>query len=249
MEFGSGAVAAVTLGFLLGLKHATDADHVVAVATIVSEFKNAFRSLWIGASWGIGHTAPLLVLGIIILVFKEVVMRSYENVASYFEFGVGVMLVFLGLQVYWTLRRGRLHIHHHDHDGETHLHIHGTHDAEEDPSVQRQHGVFNPGKPFFRMKSFVIGMVHGLAGSAAVMLALLPTIDSFLSGVAYLLLFGVGTVLSMSVITIVLSVPFAVSGSHENVNKVISGAAGTVSIFFGIALMSDISFGTSLIPF
>ena len=84
MEFGSGAVAAITLGFLLGLKHATDADHVVAVATIVSEFKNAFRSLWVGASWGIGHTVPLLILGIIILAFKEVVMESYENVASYF---------------------------------------------------------------------------------------------------------------------------------------------------------------------
>ena len=83
MEFGSGAVAAVTLGFLLGLKHATDAAHVVAVATIVSEFKNAFRSLWIGASWGIGHTAPLLVLGIIILIFKEVM-----NILSDPFFGV-----------------------------------------------------------------------------------------------------------------------------------------------------------------
>ena len=249
MEFGSGAVAAITLGFLLGLKHATDADHVVAVATIVSEFKNAFRSLWVGASWGIGHTVPLLILGTIILAFKEVVMESYEDVASYFEFGVGVMLVFLGLQVYWTLRKGRLHIHHHDHDGDTHLHIHGTHEAEEAPTVQRQHGIFNPGKPFFRMKSFVIGLVHGLAGSAAVMLALLPTIDSFFAGLAYLLLFGVGTVLSMSIITIVLSVPFAVSGSYENLNRIISGVAGSVSIFFGIALMSDISFGTALVPF
>ena len=249
MEFGSGAAAAVTLGFLLGVKHATDADHVVAVATIVSEFKNVFRSLWVGVSWGIGHTVPLLILGIIILALKEVVMESYKSVSSYFEFGVGVMLVVLGLQVYWALRKGRLHTHHHDHGGDSHLHIHGTHEAKEDSTVQRQHGIFNPGKPFFRMKSFVIGLMHGLAGSAAVMLALLPTIDSFIAGLAYLLLFGVGTVLSMSIVTIVLSVPFAVTGPHENLNKIISGIAGSVSIFFGIALMSDISFGTSLVPF
>ena len=94
MVFDAG-LAALTMGFLLGLKHATDADHVVAVATIVSEFKNAFRALWVGASWGLGHTVPLLVLGIVIILFKNVVMDSYEDVAPYFEFGVGVMLRFL----------------------------------------------------------------------------------------------------------------------------------------------------------
>ena len=248
MDFGSGAFAAVLLGFLLGLKHATDADHVVAVATIVKEFKNAFRSLWVGASWGLGHTTPLLILGIIILVFKDIVLDSYEDVAHYFELGVGIMLVFLGLQVYWTLKKGRLHIHHHDHDGDSHLHIHGTHEAIENPDVQRQHGMFGPGKPFFRMKSFVIGMVHGLAGSAAVMLALLPTVDSFLVGFIYLLLFGIGTVLSMAIITIALSVPFAMTGTHHKLNSIVSGVAATASILFGVALMSDVTLKTSLMP-
>lgn len=249
MDFGSGALAAIILGFLLGLKHATDADHVVAVATIVNEFKNAFRAIWIGASWGLGHTVPLLILGVVILTFKEVVLDSYEGIAHYFEFCVGLMLVFLGLQVYWTLKRGRLHVHQHDHDGDDHLHIHGTHPEEETPAVQEKHGMFNPGKPFFRMKSFIIGLIHGLAGSAAVMLALLPTIDSFMAGLAYLLLFGVGTILSMALVTIALSVPFAMSGSHDRLNKIVSGLAGTASILFGVALMSDITLGTSLIPF
>ena len=99
------------------------------------------------------------------------------------------------------------------------------------------------------MKSFVIGMIHGLAGSAAVMLALLPTIDSFFAGLGYLLLFGVGTVLSMAIITIALSVPFAVSGSYDRINKLVSGVAGTVSVLFGGGLMADIAFGTSFIPF
>ena len=162
---------------------------------------------------------------------------------------MGLLLEFLGLQVYWTLKRGRLHVHQHDHDGDDHLHIHGTHPEEETPAVREKHGMFNPGKPFFRMKSFIIGLIHGLAGSAAVMLALLPTIDSFMAGLAYLLLFGVGTILSMALVTIALSAPFAMSGSHDKLNKIVSGLAGTASILFGVALMSDISFGTSLIPF
>ena len=116
MGIESGALAALTLGLLLGLKHATDADHVVAVSTIVSEYRNAWRGIWVGASWALGHTTPLLVLGIIILLLKEALLDRYQDVAPIFEFGVGVMLVFLGVQVFWNLRRGRLHVHQHTHD-------------------------------------------------------------------------------------------------------------------------------------
>ena len=103
MTAESGVIAAVILGFLLGFKHATDADHVLAVSTIVNEYRNIFRGLWIGASWGLGHTVPLLIVGLIILAFKGPVMDVYENIAPVFEFGVGIMLVFLGIQVYWNL--------------------------------------------------------------------------------------------------------------------------------------------------
>ncbi len=249
MNAESGALAAIILGFLLGLKHATDADHVVAVSTIVNQYRNAFRGIWVGASWGLGHTAPLIVVGLIILAFKGTVLDFYEEVAPVFEFGVGVMLVFLGIQVYWNLRKGRLHVHQHASEGNAHLHIHGTHEAEDEPAVEKRHGILSPGKPFFRMKSFIIGMVHGLAGSAAVMLALLPTIDSFLAGISYLVLFGVGTVLSMAIITIVLSVPFAITGAYQKLNIIVSGVAGAISIIFGIALMSDIALDTAIIPF
>jgi ABC-type nickel/cobalt efflux system permease component RcnA len=242
-------ITVIFLGFLLGLKHATDADHVVAVTTIVNEYKNAFQGVWIGASWGLGHTTPLLIIGIVILIFKNIVLDFYEDVAHYFEFGVGVMLVLLGIQVYWNLRKGRLHVHQHSHDGDQHMHIHATHDSKDSSDVDKSHSMFNPGKPFFRMKSFVIGFIHGIAGSAAVMLVLLPTIESFFVGLIYLLLFGVGTVVSMALITIVLSLPFAISGNHQKLNNVITGIAGTSSVIFGIALMSDIAFNTTLIPF
>ena len=158
MDFEATALGVLVLGLLLGLKHATDADHVVAVTTIVNEYKNAFKGIWVGVSWGLGHTLPLLILGTVILVFKDLVMDSYEEIAPVFEFGVGVMLVFLGAQVFWNLYKKNLHVHHHEHDGDQHLHIHGAHDESEDPSIEKSHSLFNPGKPFFRFKSFVIGL-------------------------------------------------------------------------------------------
>jgi hypothetical protein len=249
VDIESGALAALTLGFLLGLKHATDADHVVAVSTIVSEYRNAWRGIWVGGSWGMGHTTPLLVLGIFILGFKEVVLEKYEAIAPGFELAVGVMLVLLGLQVYWNLRRGRLHLHEHAHDSGPHVHVHATHDASAGPEVERPHGFVSPGKPFFRMKSYLIGVVHGLAGSAAVMLLVLPKVPSFLVGIGYLVLFGVGTMLSMAAITLVLGIPFAITGGFDRLNRVVSGVAGAASMVFGVALISDIALGTTLMPF
>ena len=112
-----------------------------------------------------------------------------------------------------------------------------------------KHGFFHLGKPVFRVKSYTIGVVHGLAGSAAVMLVLLPKLPSVWSGVGYLFLFGVGTMLSMAAITLLLGVPFAISRSHNRVNSVISVVAGFSSVVFGGALMSDIALGTAIVPF
>lgn len=249
MDMESGVLAALTLGFLLGLKHATDADHVVAVSTIVGEYRNAWRGIWVGGSWGLGHTTPLLALGTVILVFKDVVLDRYDSVAPVFEFGVAIMLVFLGVQVFWILRRGRLHLHEHSHNDGPHVHIHATHDPGANVKVEKPHGLFRPGKPFFRLKSYTIGVVHGLAGSAAVMLVLLPTLSSFWVGIGYLLLFGLGTMLSMATITLVLGVPFALSGGYQRANGAVSCVAGTASVLFGFALMSDLALGTTLIPF
>jgi ABC-type nickel/cobalt efflux system permease component RcnA len=240
LDIGSGALAALVLGLLLGLKHATDADHVVAVSTIVSEYRNPWRGLWVGASWGLGHTTPLLILGIIILLLKAPVAKAYEDVAPFLEFGVGIMLVLLGLQVFWNFRRRGIHVHEHEHESDPHRHLH-THELS--AAEGSHHGFFNLGKPFFRLKSYVVGVVHGLAGSAAVMLVVLTTdvVSSFLVGLFYILLFGVGTVLSMGVITLLMGIPFSISGRFERVNRVIAGVAGTSSILFGLFLMYELA--------
>ena len=234
----SSALVALTLGLLLGLKHATDADHVVAISTIVSEYRNAWRGIWIGASWGLGHTTPLLIVGTAILFLKGTVAEQYETFSSYLEFGVGIMLVFLGVQVFWTLRRRRFHLHEHLEEENPHVHLHG-HQTEIEPVEEADHGFFRPGKPFFRLKSYLIGTVHGLAGSAAVMLVVLATdaVSSFWVGISYIVIFGVGTILSMGTLTVIMGIPFAISGQFQRLNSAIAGIAGTASIAFGVFLM------------
>jgi len=240
MDFGSGAVTALVLGLLLGLKHATDADHVVAVSTIVSEYRNAWRGLWVGVSWGLGHTTPLVVVGIAILLLKEPAAQLYEDYAPFLEFGVGIMLVLLGLQVFWNFRHRGIHVHEHAPEEDPHRHLH-THELESTP--QSHHGFFQPGKPFFRLKSYVVGVIHGLAGSAAVMLVVLTSeaVSSFMVGLLYIFLFGFGTVLSMGAITLLMGIPFSISGRFERVNRVIASVAGVASIFFGLFIMYDLA--------
>jgi len=240
----SGVFSALFLGLILGFKHSTDGDHVVAVSTMAKNFKNIFKSLWVGVSWGLGHSTPLLVLGTLILFIKESLMEFYESVATYFEFGVAIMLVLLGAQVFYKLFNGSMHIHSHDHDDD-HTHLHGSHDHDDDGDDHhdQRHPLLTL-FPFFRPKSFVIGLIHGMAGSAAVMLAILPTTPSIFTGILFLILFSVGTMLSMSIMTIILALPFRYNSSEKLSNYIVS-AFGFLSIALGLALGSDIALGTS----
>ena len=96
MDIEQGGMIALILGFLLGLKHSTDADHVVAVSTLTAKYHNVWQGIWVGASWGLGHTTPLLIVGIAILCFKGALLDRYETVSTWFELGVAIMLMFLG---------------------------------------------------------------------------------------------------------------------------------------------------------
>ena len=201
-------------------------------------------------SWGLGHSTPLLILGILILLVKQTVIDFYESISVFFEFGVAVMLLFLGLQVFWKMYRGQFHIHAHEHDGESHKHLHGSHQHEGDnldsPHQENRHGFFPELIPFFRVKSYAIGIIHGLAGSAAVMLAILPTSKNFLSGFIFLVSFSLGTMISMAIMTVVMSFPFVVSSRSDKIGNVLISIAGVLSILLGIALGSDVIFETNL---
>lgn len=233
-----GLLAALVLGILLGSKHSLDPDHVVAVSTIVSEYKNPLRSFWVGISWGLGHTTTLLIIGIVIIALR---LTIPERMALLFEFAVGVMLVGLGIQVIYSFRKKKVHQHAHGHEEEAHHHFHShSKSPEHVPEHHNTHGI---GKPFLRRKSYVIGLFHGVAGSAALTLLVLASIESPIAGLAYILLFGLGSVLSMGIMTVIIGLPFVISaGRLPNLNRTIQFAVGSLSILFGGFLMYQIGF-------
>lgn len=249
----SGIISALIVGLIIGFRHSTDGDHVVAVATMARDYRSVLKGLWVGFSWGLGHSTPLLILGILVLLFKQSVIDYYEPVSGFFEFGVGLMLVFLGAQVFWKLKNNEFHIHSHDHDGESHKHLHGSHIHKEieqnNAHQERKHGFFPELFPFFRVKSYAIGIIHGLAGSAAILIAILPTTPSFFSGVILLFSFSIGTMISMAVMTIFLSFPFVLSRKSNDISNLIMAVAGLLSVLLGIALMSDLGLGTNFTGF
>ncbi|MBI2847013.1 MAG: sulfite exporter TauE/SafE family protein [Chloroflexi bacterium] len=226
--------AALILGFMLGIKHALDADHVVAVSTIVSEQKHPLVGALVGAFWGLGHTATLFLVGLLVIGFGLVIP---ERLALSLEFIVGIVLVTLGLQIVWSFLRARIHHHVHSHEDTSHLHFH----SHAQSRGHNHHILARRGKPF------IVGAFHGLAGSAALMLLILSTISSPLAGFGYILIFGVGSLLGMAMLSTIIGLPFVLSAQRlRPLNQVIRVAAGTVSIGLGIALMAEIGFGQGL---
>ncbi|MBI2997143.1 MAG: urease accessory protein UreH [Deltaproteobacteria bacterium] len=229
--------AAFALGLILGIKHALDADHLIAVSTIVGEHKNLKWASLIGAFWGLGHTTTLFAVGLLVIGLRVTIP---PRLALGLEFLVALMLVFLGAGILWrSLRDERLHAHVHAHNPETHthFHLHGT--SEED------HG--HP-HPFRSMrKPFLVGMVHGLAGSAALMLLVLTTIPSPFAGLAYILIFGVGSVGGMLALSSMIAVPFILTARRFTLlNQWIRIIAGTASVGFGLFLGWAIGFQQGL---
>ncbi len=233
-----GLIAALALGLILGLRHALDPDHVVAVSTIVSEYRNPLRSFWVGISWGLGHTTTLFAIGIVIIALR---LTIPDRMALFLEFAVGIMLVALGAQVVYNFQKKKIHQHAHGHEEDAHIHFHSH--AENPAHSPEHHDSRGVGKPFFRKKSFFIGTVHGLAGSAALTLLVLTYIDSPLAGLTYIALFGLGSVLSMGIVTIFISFPFVFSaGRMPNLNRYIQLGVGVLSILFGGFMMYQIGF-------
>ena len=216
----AGLLPTLGLGFLFGLQHATDPDHVVAVATIVSRTRRFDAGALIGAFWGVGHSATMLTMGMAIIVFNVTVTPS---IGLSLELGVAVMLLVLGI-----FRIVRF-VQDHDHD-------------EPPPSkaplgLRGALGAVGKGQA---ARSMAIGLVHGLAGSAAVALLVLSTVKSPYAATAYLLLFGLGTITGMTVITALLSLPFRVP--LLIVNRGLAIGTGVGSFVFGLCLIVQIGF-------
>jgi ABC-type nickel/cobalt efflux system permease component RcnA len=235
-----GAFALLGLGFVFGLKHATEVDHIVAVSAVVSEQRKLARSLLVGALWGAGHTASLVVAGVLVLALRVAIPA---RVADWLEFGVALMIIGLGASALVRgLRRQRAdtHIHRHRHgDGLSHVHVH-FHERETEHAVApavapaaettHTHALARIG-----FKPLVVGAVHGLAGSAALTLLVLTQVESAAHGLLYLAVFGLGSIFGMVLMSGLIGLPFAlaarrVSGVHYGLQTV----AGAVSVVFGL---------------
>ena len=248
----------LVIGFLLGMRHATDPDHVIAVSTIVSRERSLSKAALIGALWGLGHTITIVVVGAAIILFNLVIP---PRVGLTMEFAVGLMLILLGVLNLTGVTRWLSekfspahpkvtgeHAHLHEHEAHLHYHWHShqpsaEHHADALPEPRWLRGPFAKLGVFHSLRPLFIGIVHGLAGSAAVALLVLSTIREPRWGVFYLLIFGLGTIAGMMLITATLSVPFSYAGARFAwVNRGLITASGVVSLCFGLFISYQIGF-------
>ena len=218
------------IGFLLGARHALDADHIAAVATIVSERRSFLASGVVGFFWGLGHTLILLIVGLVIVAFKVTVSA---RVAAGFEYLVGFMLIVLGGSLALTIAKERWHLHAHDHGGRPHLHLH--HHRTDD-----HHG--HPHWLQGSLKPFAVGMVHGLAGSAALVLMAVSAVGTIGEMLLYFVVFGFGSILGMVLLGTAISVPLMFSTTlGRRATQVLQVIASLASISLGLLILSGYS--------
>jgi ABC-type nickel/cobalt efflux system permease component RcnA len=254
-----GFLSILAVGFFLGMRHATDPDHVIAVTTIVSNQRNSMRAALIGAFWGIGHTLTIFVVGAGIILFNLVIP---VRVGLSMELSVAVMLIILGLwNVAGFLRSAPValvpdheekivHSHPHSHGDLVHNHPH-AHQHESHPHsdvpLDWMDRVFGKVSLYQYFRPLVVGIVHGLAGSAAVALLVLTTIRNVHWAVAYLLIFGVGTIAGMMLITMSIASAFTMMGKgRQKFSRRLALASGLLSVAFGLFVAYQICFVNGL---
>ena len=228
----------LTFGFVMGVRHAVEADHVAAVAAIVSERKSILSSALVGGLWGVGHTVSLLAAGLAVVLLG---VRPSERTALALEFGVGLTLVALGANALRKLARGgRVHLHVHRHGGREHVHPH-VHDDSPEAAGPTHHGLR------LDARSLAVGMVHGLAGSAALMLLVVSSIRTPALALLYVLVFGVGSVGGMMLMSALVGLPVHLTAARFNrANLLLRGAAGAFSLAFGLLMVYEIGLAGDL---
>ncbi|MFY9554748.1 MAG: sulfite exporter TauE/SafE family protein [Blastocatellia bacterium] len=229
----------LSIGLVFGLKHAIEADHLAAVSAIVSERKSLLSSTLVGGLWGIGHTIALLIAGVVVLLMR---VEIGEGTARALEFCVALMLIALGVNALRKIAHGgKFHFHAHKHGCRAHMHPH-IHENGVEPDAGAHHGLNLNFRPLF------VGMVHGLAGSAALMLLVLSTVPSRLLGVAYILIFGVGSIGGMMLMSALVSLPIHVTATrYQRTNRVVRVLAAIFSLGLGLFMAYEIGFSSGRI--
>jgi len=220
------------LGFLLGMQHALEADHIAAVSSIAARRSGIGDIVKHGLTWGLGHTLTLFAFaGAAILLGHAIPAQFAQPV----EAAVGVMLVGLGAHVLWRLWRDRVHFHKHSHDdGTVHIHAH-SHAGETVTHLRAAHAHAHAHAHGFRWRTLLVGLMHGMAGSAALLVLAVSQASSPAAGLGYVALFGIGSMVGMGALSMVIAVPLAVSARWLTwANRGLQGAVGVVAIAIGV---------------
>lgn len=228
----------VLVGFVLGMQHATEADHVAAVATLASGHHTLAQSIRQGVAWGIGHTLTLLLFGGVVMALGKAIPHWMEQVL---EMAVAVLLIGLGADVLRRLLRKKIHFHVHDHGPATrHVHAHShTNDAPPVATPRMPHRVLAHGHPHgLPLRALAIGMMHGMAGSAALVLLSLDAVRSWSIGLAYIVLFGLGSIAGMALLSVAIVVPlrWSVARHLAWLHNGISATLGWFSCLLGVSM-------------
>jgi cytochrome c biogenesis protein CcdA len=220
--------AILGLGFLLGMQHALEADHVAAVSSIAARRDNVADIVKHGLTWGLGHTLTLFVFAGAALALGQAIS---DNLSRPIETAVGVMLVGLGAHVLWRLWRDRVHFHKHGHgDGTVHIHAH-SHAGETTAHARAPHSHAHG----FRWRTLLVGLMHGMAGSAALLVLAVSQASSAAAGLGYVALFGIGSMIGMGALSTVIAVPITLTARWlTRVNSGLQGIVGVVTIAIGV---------------
>ena len=262
------------IGLLLGMKHATEADHLAAMATLVTRENSLGRTMKLGVAWGIGHTLTLMLFGGIVLALGKAISPHMERAL---ELAVGLMLIGLGADVLRRLLRQRIHFHVHRHEtGTAHVHAHGHagEGAHHDSMHRHAHAQGLPmrwrpartkqgaagtaaestrygparvrGLP---MRALAVGMMHGMAGSAALILLSLEAVQSWTMGLVYIVCFGAGSIAGMALLSFAIAIPLRLSAGHlGRLHNGTSALLGGFSCTLGAFMVYKIGFVEGLLP-
>jgi hypothetical protein len=229
------------LGLLFGMKHALEADHVAAVASLASGSKSISETTRMGVAWGLGHTFTLFLIGGVVLVMDWMVP---ETIAHILELLVGLMLVGLGIDLLVRMAPRKAHFHGHSHDGARHFHAH-RHVPKVIHNTTAHAHAHPKGLP---IRALLVGSVHGLAGSAALVLLTLGTIQSPWLGLAYMLLFGIGSVVGMAILSCAIALPLRFTARRLTwAFRGLTAGVGVITVVLGVSIALRVAFAGELL--
>ncbi len=230
-------ISILFLGFLLGMRHAVEADHIAAVASLSSRTNSIWEGVRQGAAWGLGHTLTLFLFGSIVLFVTNIVP---EQIVRGIEFTVGLMLIVLGGDVLRHVIRDRVHFHTHTHSqldssDTRHFHAHSHKGEKKHDHNAADHQHAHPRG--FPIRALLVGLMHGMAGSAALILLTLRTLSSPWLGLVYIAVFGIGSIAGMALFSIVISIPLRATRHMTVVYNSLQTTIGVATIALGIFIL------------